>query len=73
MGALHLSRLWSMVSGMELLMGLLWLGLAAFTLSLVVLIWTRWGQYQPLRKCLVLSLLAHSSWPATRPRCRLSQ
>ena len=59
MGALHLSRLWSMVSGMELLMGLLWLGLAAFTLSLVVLIWTRWGQYRPLRKCLVLSLLAH--------------
>ena len=40
-------------------MGLLWLGLAAFTVALVVLIWTRWGQYQPLRKCLVLSLLAH--------------
>ena len=40
-------------------MGLLWLGLAAFTVALVVLIWTRWGQYRPLRKCLVLSVLAH--------------
>ena len=40
-------------------MGLLWLGLAAFTVALVVLIWTRWGQYRPLRKCLVLSILAH--------------
>ena len=40
-------------------MGLLWLGLAAFTVTLVVLIWTRWGQYRPLRKCLLLSLLAH--------------
>ena len=59
MGALHSSRLWSMLTGMELVMGLLWLGLAAFTVALVVLIWTRWGQYQPLRKCLVLSLLAH--------------
>ena len=48
-----------MLTGMELLMGLLWLGLAAFTVALVVLIWTRWGQYRPLRKCLVLSLLAH--------------
>ncbi len=35
------------------------LGLTAFTIALVVLIWTRWGQYRPLQKCLVLSLSAH--------------
>lgn len=56
---LRLGRLWSLLTSMEMLMGLLWLGLAAFTIALVVLIWTRWGQYRPLRKCLLLSLLAH--------------
>ncbi len=40
-------------------MWLLWLGLAAFSVALAVLIWTRWGQYRPIRKCLLLSLLAH--------------
>ena len=64
-------RVWSLLTGMDLVMGLLWLGLAAFTVALVVLIWTRWGQYRPLRKCLVLSLLAHLLWPAMRRRCEI--
>ena len=59
MAALYLGRLWSLLTGTELVMALLWLGLATFTVALVVLIWTRWGQYRPLRKCLVLSILAH--------------
>ncbi len=59
MAAVCPGRLWSWLTGVELVMGLLWLGLAAFTIALVVLIWTRWGQYRPLRKCLVLSVLAH--------------
>ena len=51
--------LWGFLSGTQWVMGLLWLGLAAFSVALVVLIWTRWGQYRPIRKCLLLSLLAH--------------
>jgi hypothetical protein len=37
----------------------LWIGLALLTISLLVLMKTRWGQTQPLGKCLALSLLAH--------------
>lgn len=37
----------------------LWIGLAVLTLGLLVLASTRWGQSRPLRKCAVLSLLAH--------------
>ena len=40
-------------------MGMLWLGLTLFTVGLAVLLYTRWGQYKPLRKCMALSLLAH--------------
>jgi hypothetical protein len=43
----------------SLFFGLLWAGLAALTLALVVLMFTRLGQLHPLRKCLALSLLAH--------------
>lgn len=38
----------------------LWLGLAAMSAALLVLTRTRWGQSKPLRKCAVLSLLAHA-------------
>ena len=38
---------------------LLWAGFAALTLSLLVLMRTRWGQARPLSKCVVLSLFAH--------------
>lgn len=36
-----------------------WVGLIVLTVALLVLIRTRWGQSQPLGKCVVLSLLAH--------------
>ncbi len=36
-----------------------WTGMVVLTIALLVLMRTRWGQSQPLRKCIVLSLLAH--------------
>ncbi len=37
----------------------LWLGLAALSVAVLVLLRTQWGNSQPLKKCIVLSLLAH--------------
>ena len=42
-----------------LLSTLLWLGLAIFTVALLVLTRTRWGQAKPISKCVVLSVFAH--------------
>jgi hypothetical protein len=36
-----------------------WVGLVVLTVALLLLIRTRWGQSQPLGKCVVLSLLVH--------------
>ena len=36
-----------------------WVGLVVLTVALLILVRTRWGQSQPLGKCVVLSLLAH--------------
>lgn len=44
---------------MPLIWMILWLGLAMLSIALLVLMQTRWGQSRPLRKCAVLSLLAH--------------
>ncbi|MBI2481048.1 MAG: hypothetical protein HYV60_21160, partial [Planctomycetia bacterium] len=38
---------------------ILWIGLAIITVALLVLMRTRWGQAQPLSKCVVLSVFAH--------------
>ncbi len=59
MRAFPLDRLLEFFTSMELLVGLLWLGLAVLTVTLLILTRTRWGQSRPLRKCIVLSLLAH--------------
>jgi hypothetical protein len=48
-----------LLANVQWLIVLLWIGLAFFTLGLAVLLYTRWGQYKPLRKCMGLSLLAH--------------
>jgi len=42
-----------------LLSTLLWLGLAVFTVALLILTRTRWGQAKPISKCVVLSVFAH--------------
>lgn len=38
---------------------LLWIGLAVLTVTLVVLMRTRWGQTKPISKCVGLSIFAH--------------
>ncbi len=37
----------------------IWIGVAILTIALLVLMRTRWGQAQPLSKCVVLSVFAH--------------
>jgi hypothetical protein len=43
----------------QLIRWVVWVGLVVLTVALLLLIRTRWGQQQPLGKCIVLSLLAH--------------
>jgi len=59
MSAFRLDRIVELLTSTELIIGLLWAGLAVFTITLIVLMLTRWGQSRALFKCLVLSLLAH--------------
>ena len=56
---LRFDRAVEFFTSMELLVGLLWTGVGVFAVALIVLMHSRWGQSRPLRKCLVLSLLAH--------------
>ena len=37
----------------------IWIGVAVLLLALLILMRTRWGQSQPLSKCVVLSVFAH--------------
>ncbi len=57
MSLLH--RVLDFLASIELVMAVLWLGLIVFTVSVAVLMYTRWGQSQPLRKCMAMSLFAH--------------
>ncbi|MGI6416802.1 MAG: hypothetical protein ACOX1P_14125 [Thermoguttaceae bacterium] len=50
---IHLAR------GLSWMVIVLWLGIGAVTIALLILSRTRWGQTRLLRKCLVLSILAH--------------
>ncbi len=59
MGSFRFDQLLKRVATVDPVVGLLWLGLVFLTVALLVLMRTRWGQSRPLRKCLVLSLLAH--------------
>ncbi|NQT14453.1 MAG: hypothetical protein HQ582_16980, partial [Planctomycetes bacterium] len=59
MGQFRLDRLLDVIVSTDLVVILLWLGLAGLTVALLVLMRTRWGQSRPLQKCLVLSVLAH--------------
>ena len=52
-------RIVAFITGVDPFLGLLWLGLAALSIALLALAHTRWGQSRPLRKCFILSLLAH--------------
>ncbi len=59
MGSLRLDSLFDFLASNELFLAILWLGLGLLTITLLVMMQTRWGQSRPLRKCIVLSLLAH--------------
>ena len=56
---IRLDRWLEALTSINVLVALLWLGLAALSVALVVLMRTRWGQSRPLRKCVALSILAH--------------
>ncbi len=52
-------RFVAFLTSTELFLGLLWAGLLALSVTLLILAQTRWGQSRPLRKCFLLSLMAH--------------
>jgi squalene-hopene cyclase-like protein len=55
----NLERFANQIASLEGAAIALWIGLAVLSVTLFVLSRTRWGQERPLRKCLVLSILAH--------------
>ena len=59
MNSFRFHRIVEFFAGIDLAMGIVWLGLAAFTLGLLIIRYTRWGQSHQLEKCMVLSILAH--------------
>ena len=59
MNSFRYDRIVDFFAGIDLAMGILWLGLAAFTLGLLILRYTRWGQSHQLEKCMAMSVLAH--------------
>jgi hypothetical protein len=54
-----LERTLHFLAGVGWVMGTIWIGLAVFTVALLILMYTRWGQSHPLEKCMGLSVLAH--------------
>lgn len=60
MSSINTHRLVEFLAGIHPMMALFWLCLAVFTVVLAVLLYTRWGQYKPLRKCMALSILVHA-------------
>ena len=60
MGALGINRLWNLLCSLDQFMLLLLVGASAFSITLIVLLWTRWGHSRSLEKCVLLSFLAHA-------------
>ncbi len=50
---------WQFLTSTDFLLGVVWTGLGLLTIGLLIVMQTRWGRSRPLRKCVVLSLLAH--------------
>jgi hypothetical protein len=57
----------------QLLLATLSAGLSVLTVTLIVMMYSRWGQMHALRKCLVLSLLAHLLVGITAATVRIQQ
>ena len=55
---LGIDRLWTFLCSLDRFMLLLLVGAIAFSITLVVLLWTRWGHSRSLEKCVLLSF-----WP----------
>jgi hypothetical protein len=58
MGAID--RLWTVLCSLDRFMLFLLVGAIAFSITLVVFLWTRWGHSRSLEKCVLLSFLAHA-------------
>ena len=54
-----ITRVTQFLTSTDFLLWVVWSGLALLTIGLLILMRTRWGRSRPLRKCVVLSLLAH--------------
>ena len=55
-----IDRLWTCLCSLDRFMLLLLVGAVAFSITLVVVLWTRWGYSRSLEKCVLLSFLAHA-------------
>jgi hypothetical protein len=53
------ARIWSFFTSRSFALGLLWTAFAALAIALLLLVNGRWGRSEPLKKCLILSVLAH--------------
>jgi len=60
MGAMGLDRFWTFVCGLDRFMLAVLVGAAAFSITLVALLWTRRSRSSSLEKCVLLSFLAHA-------------
>ena len=55
-----IDHLWTFLCSLDRFMLFLLVGAAAFSITLIVLLWTRWGHSRSLEKCVLLSFLAHA-------------
>jgi hypothetical protein len=55
-----MGAIWTYLRSLDRFMLLLLAGAIAFSITLIVLLWTRWGHSRSLEKCVLLSFLAHA-------------
>jgi hypothetical protein len=55
-----IGRFWTCLCSLDRFMLVLLIGAIAFSITLLVLLWTRWGHSRSLEKCVLLSVLAHA-------------
>ena len=60
MEAFRIERLWTFLCSLNRFMLFLLVGAVVLSITLVVLLWTRWGHSHSLEKCVVLSIIAHA-------------
>ena len=60
MGRMNLQSVLDFVCSPHFLWAILWTGAAVLTVTLLILMRTRWGQAKPLSKCIVLSIFTHA-------------